>query len=893
MIEVNNALRRVSLVALLGVPCGELTGQETFEKLKAQGALRSSYRLGASPRATKAVPEPDLATFRKEIEPILAKACSQCHGPKKQKGNLRIDTLDADLFKGNDVAWWLEVLAVLTNGEMPPADDEVLGDDVLGDEDRQRVIEWLAAEMQIASSVRRKTTKHSSFRRMTRYEYSYALQDLLGLPFDFAEDLPPDPTSEDGFQNSSEVLHLSGTQFRAYLDAGRDALRLATVTGQRPDPIYWSVSMAAAAGKEWAKQDNQLKALTKKHEKDPENLKTEVKRLQDQFAAKPRAAYFKNATTGRMAKQSWGYNAAKHAWPPTSIRPEVPAATESIAVLPPRRTLIVELGDQLPDRGTLRVRVRASRASKEGPPPSLQLLFGWQASNDSSANFRVSEQELVVTAAPGEARFYQWDVAMSQVYPRNLMRKTAKLGQLPNPSEYLKLLNSSQSGGDIHIDHVEVVAPAYDAWPPASHTRIFSPNHDDKDDREYARDVIVEFTKRAWRRQASAVEIAQKVKLFERLRLQCDSFHEAMLETLASVLCSPNFLYVVESGSRDADGTARLSDLELATRLSMFLWCSTPDNELVALAARGDLANVEALAAQVERMLRDPKARRLSHQFVRQWLGLELLDFLHVDKKAYPHFDATLKEAMAREPIAFFDEVLQHDHSVLEFLHANFAMANERLAKHYGLKDVLGNHFRRIELGPDHRRGGLLTQAGLLAMNSDGLHSHPLKRGIWLLERLLNDPPPPPPAAVPEIDLADPRIAKMTLKERIEDHRNHAACMSCHAKIDPWGIAFEGFDAVGSWRTKVQGHPVDSVSFLFNKQKLDGVDGLKRFLLENRQDQFVRALVHKLTTFALGRPLTFGDRAAIDEITAKTRKRGDGLATMITSIVTSELFQSK
>jgi hypothetical protein len=162
-----------------------------------------------------------------------------------------------------------------------------------------------------------------------------------------------------------------------------------------------------------------------------------------------------------------------------------------------------------------------------------------------------------------------------------------------------------------------------------------------------------------------------------------------------------------------------------------------------------------------------------------------------------------------------------------------------------------------------------------------------------MLERLLNDPPPPPPPAVPEIDLTDPEIAKLTLKERIENHRDHPACMSCHAKIDPWGIAFENFDAVGSWRTEVQGQPVDARSFLFNKQELDGMDGLKRFLLENRQDQFIRALVHKLTTYALGRPLTFGDRASIDLITAEARERGDGLATMVTLIATSELFLSK
>jgi hypothetical protein len=289
-------------------------------------------------------------------------------------------------------------------------------------------------------------------------------------------------------------------------------------------------------------------------------------------------------------------------------------------------------------------------------------------------------------------------------------------------------------------------------------------------------------------------------------------------------------------------------------------------------------------------MLADPRASRFSKHFVRQWLDMQLLDFLDI-KQHVPNFDPLLKEAMQHEPIALFHEVLQKNASVLDFIHADYTMANERLAVHYGLPDVHGNHFRRVKLDSGPQRGGLLTQAGLLAMNSNGTDSHPLKRGIWLLESLLNDPPPPPPPAVPEIDLADPEIAKMTLKQRIEDHRNHAACMSCHSKIDPWGIAFENYDAIGRWRNQIKGKPVDAASVLFNKQKLNGMDGLKRFLLKTRQDQFVRAMVHKMTTYALGRPLTFADHSDIDKITANVRRQGDGLATMIKLVATSELFR--
>ncbi|MDE0892689.1 MAG: DUF1592 domain-containing protein, partial [Planctomycetota bacterium] len=680
-------------------------------------------------------------------------------------------------------------------------------------------------------------------------------------------------------------------------ESSRKALRMATVSGERPDLIFWGISMEAAAAREWARQDKQLSDIREKHKDDPETMEAELEQKLASFTHRPGGVHYEELATGRKAKQTWGYDGAKYAWEPTKSRPELPTSLDEIAIVPKGQRMIVELGNQIPERGTLRVRVRASRASAEGPAPSMELEFGWQASNDSRATLRIDQQGVVVDAPAGAPRFYEWEVPLSQIYPRNWVRKTAEMGALPSPSEFLKLVNTSISGGDIHVDYFEVTAPVYESWPPASHSRIFVASADEANEGVYAREVLESFMPRAWRREASAAEVDQKLELFARLRPQCDSFQEAMVETLAAVLSSPKFLYLVETGGPKGqdgvDADARLTDAELATRLSMFLWCSAPDEELRALAESGRLKDPEILRHQVDRMLSESKSRRFSEQFVRQWLNLELLDFLKVDDKTYPGFDASLKEAMQEEPVAFFHEILQNDHSALEFIHSDFTMANERLADHYGSKEVTGNHFRRVVFGEEQGRGGLLTQAGLLAMNSDGKDSHPLKRGIWMLERLLNDPPPPPPPAVPEIDLTDPEIAKMTLKQRIEDHRDSPACMSCHAKIDPWGIAFEDYDAVGSFRTEVQGIAVDSSSVLFNGQRLEGVDGMKRFLLLNRQDQFVRAVVYKLATFALGRPLSFGDRAAVDEITANVRRQGDGLATLVKSIATSTLFQSK
>ena len=396
---------------------------------------------------------------------------------------------------------------------------------------------------------------------------------------------------------------------------------------------------------------------------------------------------------------------------------------------------------------------------------------------------------------------------------------------------------------------------------------------------------------RAWRRDVTDAEVDSQMKFFDRIRPICKDFNQAVVETLATVLSSPRFLYLVQSDRLKDDQARNLDEFELATRLSVFLWCSTPDDELLELAAKGQLSDPAELIRQTDRMLADPRHERFTKHFVRQWLDLSLLDHLRIDKKTYPKFDPDLKTAMQQEPVAMFEEMLLNNLSVMDFLHCDYAMVNESLAKHYGISDVDGNEFRKVALKPDDIRGGLLTQAGLLAMNSDGTDSNPLKRGIWLLERVLNDPPPPPPPAVPEIDLADPEIMKMTLKERMEDHRSKPACYSCHMKIDPWGIALENFDAVGHWRTEIDGKKVDATSKLFSRDRLDGIDGMKRYLLANRQDQFARAMVHKLASYALGRPLTFADRSKIETLTAELRKDGDGLRTLILKLVESDLFQ--
>lgn len=872
-----------------------------LEELKKSGWSRSRFNLqnDAIPaiQGSPKKPEPRLAEFQSLIAPILKRACTDCHGEIEQEGNIRIDTLDANLHTGNDVDWWNEVLAVISKGEMPPPDSVDLTDD-----ERKKIVEWLSTELQSASMARRQSGSNSAFRRLTRYEYNYAMQDLLGLPWDFAKDLPPEAQSEDGFQNSSSQLHMSVSQFETYHRLARTALSRAIVVGDKPKTLYWGISMKEASRLEWPKQKLELSKAKKTHKEDKEKLEIEIKRLEEEFRKVHKKGYFRDLTSDRTAVVTWEYRGAKYANAPAEASVAIPTSIDHVAILPAGQWLTIELGNQLPDEGTLRVRARASRTKEvNGRLPSLQLHFGWQASNEGRAMQRVSLEDTLITAPAGTPQFYQWDVPLGEIYPRNSVRKTSPMGALPSPSEYIRLVNSSASSDDILIDYVEVESPVFDHWPPLSHQRIFVESKNQSDELQYAREILSRFMAKAWRRPVSQNECDQKVKLFEQVRTSCGSFEETIAEVLASVLSSPNFLYIVHEfeASREADSKPKellkrpmLSPHELATRLSMFLWCSIPDEELLELANNQLLLEDEVLVGQVQRMLVDPRSQRFSQNFVHQWLNMELLEFLNL-KQHVPGFDPLLKEAMQREPVAFFAEAIQSNESVLNFIHADYAMVNERLAKHYGIANVHGNAFRRVPLDGDFKRGGLLTQAGLLSMNSDFPDSHPLKRGKWLLVSLLNDPPPPPPPAVPQIDLANPEIAKMTLKERIEDHRNHPACISCHAKIDPWGIAFENYDAIGRWRDSVNGKPVDASSDLFNKQKLDGMSGLKQFLLENRQDQFVSALVHKVTNYALGRPLKFTDRADLDGVTAEVRRRGDGLSTLLTIVATSDLFRSK
>ena len=857
---------------VVGIACwiSGAGGQESrgvLEAAREKGRSQSRYlkESKSTPATVEAIPKSDTARYRKTVEPILTRSCVACHGPKKAKGGFRIDQLNPDMLAGPDAERWRDVHSVLSKSEMPPVNEPAYS---LSEADRGLVADWLSEELNKASLARRDSREHSSFRRLTKYEYDHALQDLLGLSYPLAGKLPPETTSEDGFQNSSELLQITGVQLAMYREIALKALKRATVSGERPKAVTYSISMR------------------EEMEKAPKKAKT----FEPGEANTPKIRNQKHLLHRETGKGVYFF--PEKALPrDEAVAGELPPASPVVLVLPGGEELKLNLDRFLPDEGMMRVRIRAGRSTMSTDEyAGLSLLLSAHTSNDANFKQVISQRDIPVRASMEKPEYIDFHVPLADIQ-RNPFRKLATT--FPRRDEFLHIRNNSNATGGqdrlkVMIDQIEVTAPFYEQWPPKTHTAIFFESEKRGDEAAYGREVLGRFLRRVWRRPVGADETDRFMALFEKYRPEFPTFEDAMVEVLATALSSPEFLYLTQRAPKDtAESPGRISELELASRMAIFLWSSVPDEELLRLAEQGKLREPKVLAKQVERMLGDPRASRFPEHFVGQWLGLEGLN-------SVAHLPAgPLRDAIQEEPIAFFEEVLKNNGSVMDFIHSDYAVVNERLAAHYGIGGVRGPHFRRVPIGNQAHRGGLLTGAAFLAMNSDGKDSNPLKRGVWILKRILDDPPPPPPPDVPKVDLTNPEILKMSLKERLADHRDKAACRSCHSRIDPWGIAFENYDALGVFRTQIDKKPVDATAELFNSHTLVGVDGLKNYLLADRQDQFALAMTHKLAAYALGRPISFGDRSEMESLVGQFRRGGDGLRDLIHLIVGSHLFNAK
>jgi cytochrome c553 len=463
-------------------------------------------------------------------------------------------------------------------------------------------------------------------------------------------------------------------------------------------------------------------------------------------------------------------------------------------------------------------------------------------------------------------------------------------------------------GPGLAVQWLEVAGPLFDTWPLTSRLRLLGevdPKQATKDDADR---LLADFLPRAFRRPVGDEERRRYTKLAQAQMEQGKSFEAAMRLAYQSILCSPHFLFLQEK-------PGPLDDFALASRLSYFLWSSMPDQALLDLAARKELKKPAILDAQVERMLKDPKAAAFTHNFTDQWLRLRDIDATVPDSKLYPEFDEYLQSSMLREAHLFFDEILKNDRSCLEFVDSDWTYLDGRLARHYGIPDVKGIEFRKVPLKPEYHRGGVMTQASVLKVTANGTNTSPVVRGAWILNKIIGKPAPPPPPNVPAVE-PDIRGAT-TIREQLAKHRSVESCGTCHARIDPPGFALENFDVIGGWRENYRvttpgkgrqglqvlcrdgverrvslGPKVEAADVLENGKTFHDITEFKARLLDDK-DQIARSLAEKLLVYATGHAVEATDRPAVEDVVRQARANGYKFRSMIHTLVHSPPFLEK
>jgi mono/diheme cytochrome c family protein len=414
-----------------------------------------------------------------------------------------------------------------------------------------------------------------------------------------------------------------------------------------------------------------------------------------------------------------------------------------------------------------------------------------------------------------------------------------------------------------------------------------------KEEEPCARTILSTVGRRAFRRPLTDADLNPLMAFYRSGRAE-RNFDSGIEKALRALLVSPDFLFRVEKDPNGAKPGAvyRISDLELASRLSFFLWSSVPDDQLLDLAQKGKLRDAAVLSQQVRRLLDDPRSDSLVSNFAGQWLYIRNLSQQRPDPDAFPEFDESLRQAFRQETELFFRDILREDHSVMDLLDANYTFLNQRLAEHYGVTNIYGSQFRKVAL-TDANRGGLLGQGGILTVTSYPNRTSVVQRGKWVLDNLLGSPPPPPPQVVPELVAHAKDGRPLTMREQMEQHRADPICASCHTRMDPIGFALENFDGVGKWRDKDAGAAINASGKLPGGAQFDGPGGLKKLLVANYREQFEATVTRKFLTYALGRGLEYYDEPAVRSIMRRAAPDNYRMSALIIAIVNSEPFQMR
>lgn len=559
------------------------------------------------------------------------------------------------------------------------------------------------------------------------------------------------------------------------------------------------------------------------------------------------------------------------------------------------------------DRGRYRFRISASAVQSNDKPVVFSVQSGGGGMGGPKAHLIG-----YFDAPPGKPKVFEFEDTMEPKTSISILPYGLASAQAVN-----KVGAEAWSEPGLAVDWVEVEGPINESWPPESHRRIFgdlqqgkAPAYNQSDRVEVvsqtpkadADRILRKFARRAFRHPVTDADIKPYLDLVAAKLGEKQTFEQAVRVGLTAIMTAPEFLFLRET-------PGKLDVFALATRLSYFLWSSTPDDELLTVAEQGKLNQPAVLHAQVERMLKSPKAEAFTTNFVGQWLGLRDIDFTLPSHILYPDYDDMLRASMVRETELFFDEVLKENLSLMNFIVSDFTMLNGRLAKLYGIPGVDGWEFRKTSLPPDCHRGGVLTMASVLKVTANGTNTSPVIRGAWVLDKLFGTPPPRPPENVAALD-PDTR-GTTTIREQLAKHRQIETCANCHSRIDPAGFALESFDVIGGYREYyrctgngkpivingekmryLQGPKVEPADVLPDGRTFKNCDELKQLLLVNK-DFFTRALATKLVIYATGGTPGRSDRPKIDAIIVATRAKNYGFRSLIHEIVQSDLFQNK
>ncbi len=783
---------------------------------------------------------------------MLGQYCAGCHSPQVRTAGMVVTAAGLDQVAQNAESWE-KVVRQLRQGGMPPPGSPRPAPAVYA-----RTATFLEGTLDRAAAANPNPGDLPDLHRLTRTEYKNAIRDLLALDnlpkeMDYEFLLPSDNASS-GFDNLADLLYLSPATMERYLDAARKVARLAV--GDPTAPVMVNSHRTPDEG--------------------PQNLQVEQLGL---------------GTRGGLAVHSYFPLDGEYGFTVETAGGGRDAFDMEITIDGERKQLVT-LGGAGGGRGGFAGGPPAGGPPAGGPPPGAAPAGAGRGAGAPAAGAPAAPPQAAGRGGRGGGGPVEYRFPVSagpHLIGVTFVQKSRAL------DESTLSTRPRSRGTQAAVEALNIRGP-YTVTGPGntpSRARIFvcrpaSP----VTETPCARQILSSLMRRAYRRPVTEADVNDLLPFYTDARTD-GNFDFGIQSAIERMLVSPQFLYRAERTPANAPKAFAVSDVELASRLSFFLWSSIPDDELLDLAAAGKLRDPATLRAQTQRMLRDPRSEAMVKNFAAQWLFLRDIRGKELDLFLFRNFDSGLRASLERETELFLDSVLRGNRSVLELITANYSFLNERLAKHYGVPGIRGSQFRRVEFPAGSPRGGLLGQGSILTLTSYSIRTSPVLRGKYVLENLLASAPPPPPPNVPSLKTEGESADKpRTLRDAMQLHRAAPACASCHARMDPIGFAFENFDATGAWRDHDGGQPIDTQSKMLDGTEVNGVEGVKKLLVKD-PERFAGAIGEKLLMYAIGRNVQYYDTPAVRKIVRDAKATNYTFEALVEGIVQSAPFQMR